>query len=127
MQIVPLESERGRSAGSFLPGTLSGKVSLSWICSDHVMQGPNVTATPLDSVQACLEQFGKTVTIAYRLVRAGKRVDLTGLDADMGYVCARMLDLPPDEGRALQPALIALRRDLDALSGALAARVPPPG
>ncbi|HVC62662.1 MAG TPA: hypothetical protein VND19_20135 [Acetobacteraceae bacterium] len=91
------------------------------------MRGQEDTETPLATVQACLDQFGRTLGIARSLVRAGKRVDLTGLDAEMGYVCARTLDLPPDQGRSLRPVLLGLRAELDALSGALATRAPPPG
>lgn len=91
------------------------------------MQGQNDNETPLAAVHACLEQFGHTLSIARSLVQAGKLVDLTGLDAEMGYVCARTLDLPPEQGRALRPLLIGLRAELDALSGALATRAPPLG
>jgi hypothetical protein len=90
------------------------------------MQGQLDSETPLAAVQACLEQLGRTLGIARSLVRAGKLVDLTGLDAEMGYVCARALDLPPDEGRALRPELIGLRAELDALSVALVQRMAPP-
>ncbi|MGA3400078.1 MAG: hypothetical protein ABSC95_12735 [Acetobacteraceae bacterium] len=91
------------------------------------MQAPNDAETPLATVRACLEQLGRTLGIARNLVRAGKLVDLTGLDAEMGFVCARTLDLPPDEGRAMRPELIALRAEIDALTAALATRAPPPG
>jgi len=91
------------------------------------MQDLKDTDTPLATVRDCLEQFGHTLGIARSLVQAGKLVDLTGLDAEMGYVCARTLDLPSEQGRALRPALIGLRAELDALSGALATRAPPPG
>ena len=91
------------------------------------MQVPNQAETPLAAVRACLEQLGHTVGIAHRLVLAGKHVDLTGLDADMGFVCARALDLPPDEGRALRRELINLRSEIEALTAALALQAPPPG
>jgi hypothetical protein len=91
------------------------------------MQDPQDSDTPLTTVRACLEQMGHTLGIARNLVRAGKRVDLIGLDADMGFVCARSLDLPPDEGRVLRPELIGLRAELDALFIALETRAPPPG
>jgi hypothetical protein len=92
-----------------------------------MMQGQNDIESPLATVRACLEQLGRTLGIARSLVRAGKQVDLTGLDAEMGFVCARTLDLPPDEGRALRPELLGLRAELDALSTALETREPPPG
>jgi len=91
------------------------------------MQAPNDAETPLATVRACLEQLGRTVGIAHSLVQAGKLVDLTGLDAEVGFVCARTLDLPPDEGRALQPDLAGLCAAIDTLTAALAARAPPPG
>jgi hypothetical protein len=90
------------------------------------MQPPHLAEAPLATVRACLEQLGHTVTIAHRLVQAGKWVDLTGLDAEMGYVCARVLDLPLDEGRALRPELVGLRTELDALTAAVATPAPPP-
>jgi hypothetical protein len=90
------------------------------------MQGLNEAETPLATVRACLGQLGRTLGIARSLVKAGKQVDLTGLDAEMGFVCARMLDLPPEEGRALHPELLALRAELDSLSQVLEARAPPP-
>jgi hypothetical protein len=90
------------------------------------MQGQKDSDTLLGAVRGCLEQFGHTLGIASSLLRAGKQVDLTGLDAELGYVCARALDLPPDDGRALRPELIRLRAELDALSAAVELRAPPP-
>jgi hypothetical protein len=90
------------------------------------MQAPTDAETPLTTVRACVDQFGHTLGIARSLVQAGKVVDLTGLDAEMGFICARALDLQPDEGRAVLPELIGLRAELDALSTALAARAPAP-
>lgn len=91
------------------------------------MQVANDAETPLATVHACLEQLGHTLRIARSLVQSGKQVDLTGLDSEAGYVCARTLDLPPEEGHALRPELIGLLAALDALSAALATGVPPPG
>jgi hypothetical protein len=103
-----------------------GKDSFTRLGYNHAMHGQMDDETGLATVRACLEQFSRTLGIARSLVRAGKTVDLTGLDAEMGYVCARTLDLPPEDGRALRPKLIGLRAELDALSVALATR-PPPG
>jgi hypothetical protein len=92
------------------------------------MEGLNEAETPLDTVRICLAQLGRTLGIARSLIRAGKQVDLTGLDAEMGFVCARMLDLPPEDGRALHPDLLALRAELESLSETLASRGgKPPG
>lgn len=104
----------------------TGKDSFTRIGSNGAMQAPNHSETQLATVRACLEQLGRTLGIARSLVAAGKRVDLTGLDAEMGYVCARTLDLPPEEGRTLRPELIGLHAEIDALATALATQAAPP-
>lgn len=81
--------------------------------------------TGSDDVRASVQQIGCTVEIARRLVAGGKQVDLTGLDGQMGFVCARALNLPPEEGRALRPLLIDLLGAVDALAAELMARAPP--
>ncbi|HUN39531.1 MAG TPA: hypothetical protein VMU81_04505 [Acetobacteraceae bacterium] len=68
-----------------------------------------------DVIRGGVEQLGRTLLIARSLVRAGKQVDLTGLDAEMGSLCAQMLDLPREQGRAARPVLMALRSELEAL------------
>ena len=60
-----------------------------------------------------------TLRVARGLLEGGRRVDLEGLDRVIGVLCARALDLPPDEGRAVRPRLALLLADLDALSLAL--------
>ena len=80
------------------------------------------TATPLETLRACLEQLSHTLGITGSLVRAGRDVDLKGLEAEIGFVCARALDLPPEDGRAVRPALIGLRAQLDAVTAILSAR-----
>lgn len=102
-----------------------GKVSFTWMVCNPAMPPATDNAIPLDAVRSCLEQIGWTVDIARRLVEAGKQVDLTGLDSQMGFVCARALDIPPEEGRDLRPAFIDLLRAVDSLSVALRARAPP--
>jgi hypothetical protein len=104
-----------------------GKDSFTPIGSNAAMQTLIEAETPLTAVHACVEQLGHTLSIARNLVGAGKQIDLRGLDAEVGFVCARALDLQPDDGRAVRPALIGLRRDLDTLAAALATRAPPPG
>ena len=84
-------------------------------------------SAPLHVVQDCVEHLSCTVRIARELVDAGRRVDLTGLDGQMGFVCARALDLVPEQGREVRPSLIGLLAVVDALSVALASRAPPGG
>ncbi len=60
-----------------------------------------------------------TLAAAAALLDAGRRVDMTGLDQRTGRLCAQGLDLPPDEGARLRPALLALRDSLDTVAGRL--------
>ncbi len=67
---------------------------------------------------------GPKIAVARALAESGRRLDLTGLDSQVGLLCARMLDLEPDEGRIARVELLRLRADLDALAAVLAR--PPP-
>ena len=60
-------------------------------------------------------------------MESGRAIDLTGLDHEVGLLCAKSLDLPPDEGRRIRPQLIALSGVMEALSRVLAARAAPSG
>jgi hypothetical protein len=53
------------------------------------------------------------------LVTGGREVDLKGLEHQVGLLCAKTLDLPPEEGRELRPVLAGLLADLDSLSVAM--------
>ncbi len=83
--------------------------------------------TPTDAVRAFAEQLTKLVDIARALVDANREVDLTGLDCEIGLLCAKSLDLPPDEGRRIRPRLIALFGSVEGLSRAFRAHGPPSG
>jgi hypothetical protein len=83
------------------------------------------TETPADAVRALAEELTKVVTLAKVFVNSGHKVDLTGLDDQVGLLCAKSLDLPPDEGRRLRPRLIALSGSMEALTRALVAKAAP--
>jgi len=76
-------------------------------------------AIPIANVSACLQHLARTLAIAHGLLRAERQVDLTGLDAEIGFVCAQALNLPPADGRAVRPVLIDLREQVDLLHQAL--------
>src|SRR6476469_6006414 len=78
------------------------------------------------AVRALSDELTNIVGVARALVEAGRDVDLAGLDRQVGLLCARTLDLPPDEGRSLRPRLIALSGTVETLLRAMAARDPPP-
>lgn len=87
---------------------------------------PGSPAFPLaaPSRQPAAEQGADAVAAMLRLacgmVAAGRRVNLDGMDQMVGRLCARCLDLPPEEGRVLRPRLAELLSEIDALHVVLA-------
>jgi hypothetical protein len=78
-------------------------------------------------VRALAEDLTKRISCARAAAEGGSRISLTGLDQQVGVLCAKSLDLSPDEGRRVRPRLIALSGLIEALSRALAARARPSG
>jgi hypothetical protein len=78
--------------------------------------------TPLDAVRVLAQRLTRVVTAAAATLRDGRHVDLAGLDSEVGLLCAKSLDLPPEEGRRVRPWLVGLSGGIEALSQALAAR-----
>jgi hypothetical protein len=64
--------------------------------------------------------FGEIVA-AKRLARAGRTIELEGLDRRIGGLCEAVVLLPAEESRDMVPLLEDLRASLDELSGALKA------
>lgn len=79
----------------------------------------------VDATRKLAEELTKLVDLACALVTCGRALDIAGLDHQVGLLCAKALDLPPDDGRRMRPRLIALSGSIEALSRALAARVLP--
>ena len=82
---------------------------------------------PIAAVCGMAQELRKTAELARALAESGRVIDLTGLDHEVGLLCAKSLDLPPDEGRRIRPQLIALSGVMEALSRVLAARAAPSG
>jgi hypothetical protein len=82
---------------------------------------------PIAAVRGLAEELRKTTDLARALAGSGRAIDLTGLDHEVGLLCAKSLDLPPDQGRCVRPRLIALSGAIEALSRVLAARAAPSG
>ncbi len=80
--------------------------------------------TPLEQVSGLATGLTQTLALARALTDAGRRIDLAGLDGQVGLLCARALDLDPPEGHRARLALMGLRAELDALAAALSR--PPP-
>ena len=82
---------------------------------------------PVAAVQAMVEELTQTIDVACALASSGRAIDLTGFDQHVGLLCAKSLDLPPDDGRRLRPRLIVLSGALEALLRLLAAQAAPSG
>ena len=81
---------------------------------------PAPDPTTMATAEALAEGVSAMLRVARGLVEGQRQIDLAGLDAMVGYLCARTLDLPPEQGRAMRPRLMLLLTELDSLTGALA-------
>ncbi len=66
-------------------------------------------------------RLSRTLALSRALIQSGRTLDLTGVEDGVGLLCAQTLDLPPDEARALLPALHDLLWQLDQVSAAVRA------
>jgi hypothetical protein len=82
--------------------------------------------SPFDAVQALASGLASTLRLARVMAETRRPLDLRGLDGQIGLLCAKALDLPPEQGRALRQALAALLADTEALHQALARYAVPP-
>ena len=71
------------------------------------MQNTPITGppSPSDRVGALVEALLATLRLARVLAQSHRRIDLAGLDQEIGRLCAAALDLPPAEGQAMRPKL----------------------
>ena len=80
---------------------------------------PTDMTSLVNAVIALADGVATTIRIARALSDAQRPIDLTGLDNVVGLLCARMLDLPLEHGRALRHRLAMLDGELNALAAAL--------
>ena len=59
--------------------------------------------------------ISRVLNLALALAQSGRRVDLGGIDRQVGILCAQSLDLPPALGREMVPLLEAQIAALDRL------------
>ncbi len=85
-------------------------------CTDAPSSMPNPI---VETAEALADGVSATLRVARGLIAGHRQVELAGLDAMVGLLCARTLDLPPEQGRALRPRLLLLLAELDGLTGAL--------
>ncbi|MBV8398074.1 MAG: hypothetical protein JOZ58_11475 [Acetobacteraceae bacterium] len=77
-------------------------------------------APPFDAAHALASGLVNALRLARAMAETGRPLDLSGLEEPVGLLCAKALDLPPEQGRALRPALLSLLAEAEALQGALA-------
>jgi hypothetical protein len=87
--------------------------------------GPPIR-TPADAVRELADGLGQMLRIAGALIEGGREVDLAGLEGQIGLLCAKTLDLPMEEGRAMRPLLHDLLARIDTLTATIAAPARPP-
>jgi hypothetical protein len=82
--------------------------------------------TPLGRIHELANGLCRMLRMARGLTEGGRRIDIAGLDRLVGLVCAKSLDLPPEDGRRMRVTLIELRDEADALTAALRGRATAP-
>ncbi len=73
----------------------------------------------LVAISSMAEGMLHSLRLARALAGQGRPVELDGMQDSVGLLCAKALDLKPDEGRILRVALVALRDEVDQLSATL--------
>jgi len=89
---------------------------------DEPAARPPAPAADIARLRARAGALLGTLRMADALVTGGRDIDLTGLDEQVGRLCAASLDLPPEGGHAMRADLIALRDEMDVLSRAMRER-----
>ena len=84
----------------------------------------SISIHPTEAVCALADELMNVLSVATCFLEAGRSIDLTGLNDQVGLLCAKSLDLPPDEGRRVRPRLIVLSGSIEALSRALQKAAP---
>lgn len=75
--------------------------------------------TPVERTRIAAASLRKAAALARALAISGRPIDLTGLDGQVGRICAGALDLPPDEGHVLRPDLESLLAEIAALAAVM--------
>lgn len=87
---------------------------------------PDFPGTPLELVRAGARDLQRAAAKTREFALGGRTIDVAGLDEHVGRVCAKALDLPPEEGRLASGALQALLAELDQLFEAMRLSAGPP-
>lgn len=80
------------------------------------MMCQQTTDKSLWKADEAVRRVAATIAVATGLASTGRDVDLAGIEVATGRLCAQVLDLAPDEGSRLRPALCSLDQSLVALA-----------
>jgi len=90
---------------------------------DRSGSGESTPSSGLDATAMIVETMAATMLMARALLVAGHRIDLDGVEREVGDLCAEAVALPREDGRRLRPALQQLLREVEALESDLADRL----
>jgi len=80
---------------------------------------PAFPDTPLERARCGAVALRQTAALARTLAASGRPIDLTGLDGQVGLICARALDLPAEQGLEMRGDLEELLAEIDSLAAAM--------
>ena len=83
-------------------------------CKPHP-PGPSEQPDPILILAA---EVRRLVALSYAMAVSGRRVSLAGLENAVGLLCAKALDLPPNETGPVRGQLLLLAAELDRLTAA---------
>lgn len=89
-------------------------------------EDPRFSFDPLSGVRDFARSLATAARLSVAFAQSGRAIDLAGLDDKVGLLCAKALDLSPDQGRELRADLILLRAELDGLAHVLGQPLPDP-
>ncbi len=75
--------------------------------------------SPLGHARTLAQSLAGTLRMARALANAGRSIDVAGIAEPIGLLCAKSLDLPPEQGREMRSILIGLRHEIDMLGESL--------
>jgi hypothetical protein len=73
------------------------------------------TDAAVTAIAAAVEQLTETLVLARVLVQSGMAIDLSGLDREVGDLCADAISLPRAEGRDMATPLADLLAEIEQL------------
>lgn len=86
------------------------------------MHSDDHSESRIAAARASAESLLAMVRLARALAEAGETIDLHGLDDQIGQLCARILDLPDADGRAMRDDLRTLQQETEGLRACLDVR-----